>query len=117
MTLVPLTIEMLLWSPASAKGCSSGVIAQPVPVVLGIQRAHVLARQYRRQLKHADAARGKNRRRLFVHCVITPPFVIACYAPPGAFLPEPWPLRVKTRGGFFIPPQATGRAPRLPARR
>ena len=28
-------------------------------------RAHVLARQYHRQLRHADAARGRNRRRLF----------------------------------------------------
>jgi len=28
-------------------------------------RAHVLARQYSRQLRHADAARGKHRRRLF----------------------------------------------------
>ena len=31
-----------------------------------------------------------------------PPFVIAHDAPSGAFLPEPWPLRVKTRGGFFM---------------
>ncbi len=28
-------------------------------------RAHVLGRQYHRQLRHADAARGRNRRRLF----------------------------------------------------
>jgi hypothetical protein len=33
-----------------------------------------------------------------------PPFVIAHDAPSGAFLPEPWPLRVKTRGGFFMAP-------------
>ena len=31
-----------------------------------------------------------------------PPFVIARDAPSGAFLPEPWPLRVKTRGGFLF---------------
>ena len=43
----------------------------PVPAVepqictKATNRAHVLARQYHRQLKHADDARGRNRRRLF----------------------------------------------------
>jgi hypothetical protein len=43
----------------------------PVPAVepqlctKATSRAHVLARQYHRQLRHADAARGRNRRRLF----------------------------------------------------
>ena len=61
------------WQAASSLKVSAEVTKPPVPApavepqlcTKATNRAHVLARQYHRQLRHADLARGRNRRRLF----------------------------------------------------
>jgi hypothetical protein len=61
------------WQAATSPKLSVEVTKPPVPApavepqlcTKATNRAHVLARQYHRQLRHADAARGRNRRRLF----------------------------------------------------
>jgi hypothetical protein len=60
------------WQAATSPTLTVEVTKPPVPVPVvepqlctkATNRAHVLARQYHRQLKHADDARGRNRRRL-----------------------------------------------------
>jgi hypothetical protein len=61
------------WQAATSPKLTAEVTKPPVPApavepqlcTKATNRAHVLARQYHRQLRHADAARGRNRRRLF----------------------------------------------------
>lgn len=61
------------WQAATSPKLTVEVTKPPVPVpavepqlcTKATNRAHVLARQYHRQLRHADQARGRNRRRLF----------------------------------------------------
>jgi len=61
------------WQAASSLKVSAEVTKPPTPAPVvepqlctkATNRAHVLARQYHRQLVHADRARGRNRRRLF----------------------------------------------------
>lgn len=61
------------WQAATSPKLYVEVTKPPVPVpaaepqlcTKATNRAHVLARQYHRQLKNADAARGRSRRRLF----------------------------------------------------
>jgi hypothetical protein len=61
------------WQAATSPKLYVEVTKPPVPApavepqicAKATNRAHVLARQYHRQLRHADAARGRNRRRLF----------------------------------------------------
>jgi hypothetical protein len=61
------------WQAATSPKMTAEVTKPPAPVpavepqlcTKAKNRAHVLARQYHRRLKHADKARGRNRRRLF----------------------------------------------------
>jgi hypothetical protein len=61
------------WQAATSPKLTVEVTKPPTPApavepqlcTKATNRAHVLARQYHRQLKHADEARGRNRRRLF----------------------------------------------------
>jgi hypothetical protein len=61
------------WQAATSAKLTVEVTKPPVPApavepqlcTKATTRAHVLARQYHRQLRHADQARGHNRRRLF----------------------------------------------------